>query len=107
MTAGGEACVFRGAPLGSYSHERLPKSRSRGDVASALPAVPANREDISPVKTIDISASEHRLADNRLCGDRLLKRDCALQLVLGVECVDYAKHRLDGGDVGFTFLNGI
>ena len=51
-----------------------------------------HREPFFQFDATDSSASEHRLADNRLRGDRILKGDRALQLVVGVERVDDAKH---------------
>ena len=40
-------------------------------------------------------------------GDGILKGDRALQLVVGVEPIDDAKHRLHDGYVGFAFFDGI
>jgi hypothetical protein len=60
-----------------------------------------------PIGATNPSASEHRLADDRLRGDSILKGDRALQLVVGVEPIGDAKHRFHGGYVGFAFLDGI
>src|SRR5580700_6979829 len=98
-------CSLLGRIAAQVPRSRAPPASTTARLRAPLRPLP--HRYISPVKATDSSTSEHRLADNCLCGDRILKGDCAPQFVVGVEAIDDAKHRLHSGYVGFAFLNGI